>query len=1158
MHRRESLSAFKLFLHTKITCRTVVATLCMLLLQNQFIWASGLKLAFFTASKNLVQTKAQNLQALEPHKPVEREINAGETHSYALTLTAGQYAKCIAKQQGIGIVLKLINANGEKTVEADSNGETQGDEHLAMIAELAATYRLDVRASNRTAPSGRYEIRLEELRPATEQDKIQVAAETTLLAGDQLRAQNRAEPLRNAMKKYEEAVAIYRSLNDRKGEGIALTRVANAHYLLGDLQKSLELFQQALPLFKASGNKKLEAYVLNETGLIYSSMGEKGKALENYNQSLALKREVGDRWGEAATINNIGLLYSSQGYKQKALEYYTQSLQIRREVKDREGEAADLNNLGLINNSIGKKDKAIESYEAAVAIMRAIGDKRSEAVTLSNLGVLTGQLGDANKALDYFNQSLQIMQETGNKQGEAVILNNIGQFYSAAGDRQKALEYYTKSLEMRRANLDKRGEALMLHNMGSIYHSMGDREKGVAYHLQALEKAREFGDHNLEAGVLQTIGRTYEGAGDKEKALAYFNQSLSITRSLNDQVSEAASLATIALLERDRGNLLEARKQIEAAIEIIDYLRSSIETQEIRTTYFATVKKYYDFYVDLLMRLHQQDASGNYQAQALQVSERARARMLIESLIEAGAKIRQGVDSALLDRERELQKQLGAKANSLTRLVNAKHTAEQAAAAKNEVEALRRQVQQVRTQIRVTSPRYAALTQPTSLSLADIQKQVVDANTLLLEYSLGEERSFLWAITANSIQSFHLPKRKEIEAAAKRVSDLLTARNKNMGFESEPEKQERVTKENREFPQAAAALSQMILGPVAGQLGNKKLLIVSDGALQYIPFAVLPVPSSPASVLANSKNNRPKTARNQPSATSNYEPLILAHEVVSIPSAATLALIRKELSGRKGAPKTLAILADPVFDTNDARVQAEIAKKSPGKLPELVAQRRGFADFSNEEVLKATRDVELLGNTLQLQRLPGTRREAETMVALVAKPNLKAALDFAANRATATSQELSHYRYLHFATHGVLNSQYPELSGLVLSLVDEEGQQQDGFLRAHEIYNLNFPAELVVLSGCQTGLGKDIRGEGIVGLTRSFMYAGAARVLVSLWAVNDESTAKLMTRFYRDLLGAKPKTPSAALRAAQLTMLKDKQFNAPYYWAAFILQGEPN
>jgi CHAT domain-containing protein/Flp pilus assembly protein TadD len=1162
MYRGAPLSTFELSFYIKITFRNLLAALCVLLLQNQFVLASGLNFFSCATIENFAAAQPQTVQTLEPHRPIEREISASETHSYMLTLSAGQYAKFIARQQGIGVILKLSYANGEKIVEADANGEAQGDEHLATIADLAATYRLDVRASNRTAPNGRYEIRLEELRPATEQDKIQVAAETTLLAGDQLRAQNRAESLRNATKKYEEAVTIYRSLNDRKGEGIALSRVANSHYMLGDFQKSLDLFQQALQIFKASGEKKLEAYVLNETGLIYNSMGDKEKALASFNQSLALKKEIDDRWGEAATINNIGLYYSTQGYKQRALEYYTQSLQIRREVKDREGEAADLNNLGSVSNSIGKKDKAIEYYEAAVAIMRAIGDKRSEGVTLSNLGYINGQLGENDKAFYYFNQSLQIAQETGNKQSQAIALNNVGNYYSSRGDRQKALEYYIQSLEMRRAIPDLRGEATMLQNIGAIYTSMGDKQKGLEYINQALVVIRSAKDFRGEAQILGVIGRMQRTSGDIEKALEYYNQALALSRSLNDQRIEAGFLYAIAGVERDKGNLLEARRNIEAAIEIIDYVRSSIETQEIRTAYFATVKGYYDFYVNLLMQLHQQNPAGNYQAQALQINERARARMLVETLIESGAKIREGVDKGLLERENGLLKQFNSKADSLVRLMAGKSTEAQVAVARNEIDALRNQVQQVRSQIRTTSPRYASLTQPISLSLAEIQKQVVDANTVLLEYSLGETRSYLWAVTDNSINSYQLPGRKDIEVAAKRVSELLATRNKDIEFETKEEKLERVKKADAEFPQAAAALSQLILSPVAGQLGNKKLLIVSDGILQYIPFAVLPVlggqiTESKQPVKAQgATGNGQQATRNLP-VTTDYRPLIVDHEVISLPSASTLAVLRKELSGRKPAPKTIAILADPVFDATDARLKSEIARKGSAKSVELMAQRRSF-EAENEDVWKATRDAGLTNNTLHLPRLPGTRREAEAIVSLVAKANLKTALDFQANRATAMSAELSHYRYVHFATHGSLSSQEPDLSGMVLSLVDEEGKPQSGFLRGRDIYNLHLPAELVVLSGCQTGLGKDIRGEGIDGLTRSFMYAGAARVMVSLWAVNDESTARLMTQFYKDLLGTKQMNPAAALRAAQLAMLKDKQFSAPYYWAAFILQGEPN
>jgi CHAT domain-containing protein len=165
------------------------------------------------------------------------------------------------------------------------------------------------------------------------------------------------------------------------------------------------------------------------------------------------------------------------------------------------------------------------------------------------------------------------------------------------------------------------------------------------------------------------------------------------------------------------------------------------------------------------------------------------------------------------------------------------------------------------------------------------------------------------------------------------------------------------------------------------------------------------------------------------------------------------------------------------------------------------------------------------------------------------------ALDFRASRDVALGGDLGMYRIVHFATHGLLDDQRPELSGLVLSLVDESGRSQDGFLRLNEIYNLRLSADLVVLSACQTGLGKEVRGEGLIGLTRGFMYAGARSVAASLWKVDDVATRELMKRLYTGLFKSGLK-PAAALRAAQLEMLKTTQWRAPYYWAAFVLQGE--
>jgi CHAT domain-containing protein len=283
-----------------------------------------------------------------------------------------------------------------------------------------------------------------------------------------------------------------------------------------------------------------------------------------------------------------------------------------------------------------------------------------------------------------------------------------------------------------------------------------------------------------------------------------------------------------------------------------------------------------------------------------------------------------------------------------------------------------------------------------------------------------------------------------------------------------------------------------------------------------------------------------------------YRPLIVDHDVTSLPSASILGVLRQEVTGRKPARKTVAVLADPVFSKTDERV---IAAKS--------GRRAGHQQTEPDAPVqvKLGLESELIWdvggeNGLEIDRLPSTRQEAEAILGLVPKTDRFEALDFDANRLAAMSPELSQYRFVHFATHGLLNSNHPGLSGLIFSLVDRQGNDQDGFLPTNEVFDLNLPADLVVLSGCRTGLGKEIKGEGMLGLTRGFMYAGAARVAVSLWDVDDRSTAELMKQFYGGMLGKKGLSPSAALREAQIAMWKSAAWRAPYYWASFVLQGE--
>ncbi len=404
--------------------------------------------------------------------------------------------------------------------------------------------------------------------------------------------------------------------------------------------------------------------------------------------------------------------------------------------------------------------------------------------------------------------------------------------------------------------------------------------------------------------------------------------------------------------------------------------------------------------------------------------------------------------------------------------------------------------------------------------MTEIQQQALDEDTLLLEYALGEQRSYLWLVSQRSIDSYELPPRAEVEAATRRVYELLTVRPKR-GAPPDPQ-----------FIAQAKALSRMLLGPVAPRLTGKRLVVVAPGALSYLPFAALPAPED---------EKRP---------AGDYEPLIARHEVVSVPSASVLSVIRREMAGRQRAAKSVAVLADPVFEEDDPRLDEAKNGNSSGKTPATRA-----VDAEHSELTRAIRTMNFPDTRAGFTRLPFSRYEADSVIALTPKGTGLKATDFNASRDLALSQRLSQYRILHFATHGLLNSERPELSGLVLSLIDREGKPQDGFLRLHEVYNLQLNADLVVLSACETGLGKEIKGEGLIGLTRGFMYSGAPRVVASLWNVDDFATAELMKLFYKRML--KDGQPAgAALRAAQLELSRQKRWASPYYWAGFALHGE--
>ncbi len=793
---------------------------------------------------------------------------------------------------------------------------------------------------------------------------------------------------------------------------------------------------------------------------------------------------------------------------QQAVDKFEAVLPIWHNLNDKLMEAYTLHDVGIIYGDIGLFQKAIDTHTRAAALYKELKLPRLEATELNNTGWVYGELDDLQKRLEMHDQAAEIYRKIGDI--DPVLISNLASTYAKLGQYQRALDIHLRVMEMRRASRDILGLAITLNNIGDCYEHLGDKAKALDFYNQSLVLMRQGTDHFYTAWVLVHLGLLYHNMGQNEKALDYLNETLKIRQSINDRRGILLALFQIARVERDRGNLNEARKRAEEALGMVEGLRTNISSQQLRASFFGSVQQFREFYVDLLMRLHKQDPSQQLDRVAFNASETGRARSLLELLREASAEIRHGVDPALRARESSLRQLITAKAESQVRLLSGKYTEEQATTARTEIAALTIEYEQVEAQIRATSPQYAALIQPAPLKLEETQQRVLDGDTLLLDYSLGEEQSFLWAVTPDSIKSYELPKRAVIEPLARRVYELLIACNQNVANETLEQRRQRLELADAEYAKAAANLSQMLLGPAAAELKNKRLLIVSDGVLQFVPFAGLPDPK-------------------------NSNPLIVDHEIVTAPSASVVALLRQESANRKPATKTLAVFADPVFSTNDPRV---------------ALARRAHADDKTDAVRSASEVG--LGD---LRRLRFSRQEADEIARLAHDQSKLEAIDFQANRTLATSGELAQYRIVHFATHGLINNQHPELSGIVLSLVDENGRQQNGFLRLYDLYNLKLSAELVVLSACQTALGKEIRGEGLVGLTRGFMYAGAPRIVASLWQIDDRASAEFMKRFYQGMLGQKLR-PAAALRAAQISMQNDKRWQAPHNWAAFTLQGE--
>jgi CHAT domain-containing protein len=935
-----------------------------------------------------------------------------------------------------------------------------------------------------------------------------------------VRALNRVGRFQIRMYKLNEAVETFQQgLKQLDQQPDIKTRIDSLNGLASayDWQSRCDLVevpvQEAINLSKQSNNVAGHAEALL-TLSDCQNHNDHALAFRTAQESLELYRSINRKRGMAEVSKVMCHYQLAQDNLAEANRYIHAALDLYTELNDINEQASILVYLGYIELRNGAWQDAMAYYSRTQSMI----DEKAEPY---RMGQIAGGLGEAflesgspDVALEKYKEAMEYFRVTNNQRVITLMVYLIGQAQYFLGRHQEAIDSLQKARAEATASKDIAVTAYCDDFLGRTYFALNDHAAALKHYQLALQGYATAKNPMEKARVEALIGQVYRQQGNLEKAKDNFQIALDEFRVLGDRVNESATLYALGKLELDRNALDEARDYLQQSIDVTEDFRRASTSSDLTTAFSARVYDRYEAFIECLMRKHTMHPSMHQDVDAFETHELARARSLTELLRATQTNLLKGLDPQLAEQEKSLRQTLRVKSDAKVKLLATAYKREALTNLDSELSRIGAEYKDVKAAIKTRFPAYDQITSPPKLTLKQIQDEILtDNDTMLLEYALGSRKSYLWAVTRGSFLSYELPARAEIEKSALQLYELLTSRQ-SRGLDQRAESS---------FNSQVAALSNTLLGPVADELNHRRLLIVADGVLQRIPFQVL---------------SRP----NQGVASTEPRPLVLDHEIVNEPSASTLALLLSESEKRKEPQKSVAILADPVFAADDSRLRTSTTGT-------LVAAPQAITS----ELTRSLRDVGI--ERSEIPRLLSSRDEAEAIISMVPWRTGFKAVDFQANRATVTGSDLAQYRVVHFATHAFLINDHPERSGIVLSMVDEKGQTQDGYLRLNDIYNLKLPVDLVVLSACQTGLGKDVKGEGLIGLTRGFMYAGASGVVASLWKVDDEATAELMKYFYQGLF-EKGLSPAAALREAQLTLRKQKRWQEPYFWAGFVIQGQ--
>jgi CHAT domain-containing protein/tetratricopeptide (TPR) repeat protein len=1023
-----------------------------------------------------------------------------QSRRHQIALQAGQFLQATVHQLDIDVVLRLLGPDGT-VLEArfDSSEGPVGMEPASLQATVSGVYAIEVHAPEDVEGPGRYELESQPPRQPDARDLKRREAERLMEVGGRFMGP-RAGGRRRNRPGYEQVVGAQRAYRD------------------------------VLPFWQELGETCWEAEARSCFALNQMWSSEEA-SIDNFVRSLDLWQACGDDgYKFIETVLYTGRAMERWSRLREAAETLELGLGLARTRKDQVLASHFLGTLSSVYGQLGDQTRAIETGEESLALVRALGHKPRAAVALTNLAQAHYRRGALQKASDLALQALELRREIGEELGLQTTLTTLAEIYQALGEPEVALSYLDEASAVV-AQLGPGTAAYSSVSAANVLRGIGKPAEARARLLRDLELRRNSVQPRVELRARLALAALFLDEGDASGARPHVDRTLEVEGTIGDPLVRADALDLRGRIDLMAGELLAADEALAQSLAIrrqvgdrlgeagtlflhaeVSRAAGNLEEtrrrlEEARAVVAAQRAVFMSPNLRATWGSTVREIEAAYVAVLMEQHARAPDRALDALAFEASdaASARSLLDmlgergepaaGTTAGRERAARERLtGALDRQMrARAGGASPSAE--AALEQEVRDLSSEYERLASELRANDSRPRQGSEP--LRLAAIQQNLLDDETTLLEFFLGTERGYAWVVTRGRIHSYELPARARIDAAVDAVRSALAAPPRPSGG-------------RQRAADALRQLAGMVLPRDRSVLRGSRLVVVADGSLHYVPFAALPDISG--------------------------DPLLVRFEIANAPSASVAAELRRELSGRTPAPLAIAALADPVFDADDARLPGPQARPEP-----------------DTTLQRATRDFGFRNG--RLPRLPFSRREAAALVAL-APVSSTARLDFDANLDAAQSSDLASYRFLHFATHGLLNDTRPELSGLVLSLVDGKGRPRPGLLTAPDVSNLRLGAELVVLSSCRSAMGREVRGEGLMGLTRAFMQAGAPRVVASLWPVDDLASSELMTRMYGGLLGSRKLAPAAALRDAQLALFRHRRWSAPYYWAAFQLQGE--